>query len=87
LVNADSDDMRIVGFVSQQKETLETVIFIPNTIFMAGQEYCVDYTDVTTAFEAVEDVRNITFTIFSDRDASEVEGANPVFKVTSEHHY
>lgn len=85
LVNTDSDDVRIAGLTRQQDETLETVIFTPNVLFTAGQQYRVDYSGITTAFGDVEDVRNVQFTILSDRDPITAEGSSPIFNVVSEH--
>lgn len=85
LVNSESDDVRIAGIANQQDEALETIIFTPNVLFTAGQQYRVDYSGITTAFGAVEDVRNVQFTILSDRDSISEEGSSPSFNVVSEH--
>jgi hypothetical protein len=83
-MNTDVDNELISGLVTQHEDAPETLMFMPNAIFQAGQQYRIDYTGITTEFGAVEDVRNIQFTILPDRDLTGEEGS-AIFEVVSEH--
>ena len=84
-INTNTDDTPVAGIVSQQDETPETIIFTPTESFSASQQYRIDYTGLMTDFGEVEDVRNIQFTILSDRDPIAEEGVSAEFTVVAEH--
>ena len=82
---SDADDVPVAGIVSQQDETPETIIFTPLESFNEGEGYRIDYTGLTTDLGEVEDVRNIQFTILSDRDPIAEDGSAAEFTVVTEH--